>query len=125
MNKVCLHCKKQFLTSIRSWRKKYCSRICKSRFFNKKKITTFNCEICKKVFEKTTGNSKRRWCTKCSVVSCKCLVCNKLFELSIRHFNLGRGKFCTRKCANSPKGIKRNFGKNIWNWKGGINHIVA
>jgi len=84
------------------------------------------CKVCKKPFLRKQGSSYI-YCDECSYIQCKCKSCGRLFPFLRKFVIQGRGKFCSIECANKIIGFstERNGGKKHWNWKGGIDSVIA
>lgn len=94
-----------------NWKGGYIAKLARQREIKRKERI---CKECGNIyFIKKGGHSSFRWCENCVMVKYNCLECNKPCEITRKEFLEGRGKFCSRICANK---------KNKFGHKTGIEH---
>lgn len=89
---------------------------------------TITCLHCHSAFKISSYYVKlgRKYCTiKCygkaqgGTVERRCTACNRIFFVQASRAKEGRGKQCSKPCANeAKKGAEYLTGENNWNWKG-------
>ena len=84
------------------------------------------CLSCSFHFEKTFGTgSTNKYCDNCINTISMCLYCLTDFTIKQKDIDDGRGKFCSRRCALASYALNPLKGEKMWNWKGGINNVIA
>lgn len=78
------------------------------------------CRVCNENFLRSSV-TRRALCTKCQFVKVDCLNCSKQFFIARCRWEIGRGKFCSRMCANAENsGRKISRLEEHYKWRGGI-----
>lgn len=87
--------------------------------------TEYVCRNCQCTFIRTY-RARRFLCADCQFVEFSCLACNKDVLIARCRWEIGRGKFCSKQCANAPQSGRIVRKKETHhNWKGGVTENKA
>lgn len=81
----------------------------------------FKCQYCKAVYLGRKYCGSKNCCADCVYVTAPCGICKSAVTVKRSEYKEGRGKFCSKLCAN--KGLKRYKGSTHWHWKGGLHSV--